>query len=295
MKLTSTIVLLLSLSACTSSSSSTPTAGPHATVQMRDGSSVSGMVLSSSAEEIKITADDNVTRTIPMAQVRSIDYGDAPAAGAAAPPAGSMMMAAAKPSAKKPVRTAPLVPRPTTDDITSETRILPAGTEISVQTDETIDGSTASDGQIFVADVTESVRDADGKVVIPAAAKAQVIIKSLTQGGKIKGQDDLVLDLASVSIDGRQYALSTADLEEKGKEGVGTNKRTAKFIGGGTAAGTVIGAIFGGGKGAAIGAGIGAASGLVGQSATKGDIRVEAETILTFKLDAPLKVVARRQ
>src|SRR4029077_13046374 len=151
-------------------------------------------------------------------------------------------------AAKKPAR--PAAPRPTTDDITSETRVLPSGTEVAVQTDETIDGSTAADGQTFAADVTENVRDADGKVVIPAGAKAQIIIKSLTQGGKIQGRSDLVLDLASVSIDGRQYALSTADLEEKGRAGLGKNKRTAEFLGGGAAIGGVIRALFGRATGA---------------------------------------------
>ena len=112
--------------------------------------------------------------------------------------------------------------------------------------------------------MTEAVRDADGKVVIPAGAKAQVIIKSLTQGGKIKGQADLVLDLASVSIDGRQYALSTVDLEEKGRAGLGKNKRTAEFLGGGAAIGGIVGGLLGGGKGAAIGAGAGAGGGTRG-------------------------------
>ena len=296
MRIASTVALLLVLSACTT----TPTTGPRATVEMRDGTAVSGMVLSSTAAEIKIT-DDNVTRTIPMTQVRSIDYGEAPPAPAAAAapaapgaaPAARPTMAAARPAARRPVR--PAIPPPTADDITTDTHVLQSGTEISVQTQETIDGSTAADGQIFVADVTENVRDADGKVVIPAGAKAQVIIKSLTQGGKIRGRDDLVLDLASVSIDGRQYALSTADLEEKGRQGVGTNKRTAEFLGGGAAIGGIVGALLGGAKGAAIGAGAGAGGGTVAQALTKGTIRVEAETILTFKLDMPLRVVERRR
>src|SRR5439155_3678464 len=300
MRIASTIVLLLLLSACTT----TPTTGPRATVEMRDGTAVSGMVLSSTAAEIKITGDDNVTRTISMAQVRSVDYGEAPpapaaaaapAAGAApgAAPAARPTMAAARPAARRPVR--PAIPPPTADDITTDTHVLQSGTEISVQTQETIDGSTAADGQIFVADVTENVRDADGKVVIPAGAKAQVIIKSLTQGVKIRGRADLVLDHAPVAIDGRQYALSTADLEEKGRQGVGTNKRTAEFIGGGAAIGGIVGALLGGAKGAAIGAGAGAGGGTVAQALTKGNIRVEAETILTFKLDMPLRVVERRR
>ncbi len=289
MKRVSALAFTVMLAAC--GGASTPTTGPHATVEMRDGSSVSGMVLSSSADEIKITTDDNVTRTIPMTQVRAVDYGDAPA-GTAAGGAAPTMAGAAKPRPRAAVRP---VPRPTADDITSETRTLAAGTEISVQTDETIDGSTAADGQVFAADVTDSVKDADGKVVIPAGAKAQVIIKSLSQGGKIRGQDDLVLDLQSVSIDGRQYALSTADLEQKGRAGLGKNKRTAEFVGGGAAIGGIVGALLGGGKGAAIGAGIGAGGAPAAQAATKGSIRVEPETILTFKLDEPLKVVERRR
>jgi len=294
MRIASAIVVLLLASGCSSSSSSE--AGPHATVQLKDGTSVSGTVASSSASEIRITGDDNVTHAIPMSQVRSVDYGDAadtPAPNAAAKSGGAApTMAAAAPRPRPASR--PALPRPSTDDITTETHVIDAGAEISVQTDETIDGSTASEGQTFAADVTEAVRDAQGKVVIPAGAKAQIIIKSLAKAGKIQGQADLVLDLASVSIDGRQYALSTVDLEEKGRAGLGKNKRTAEFVGGGAAIGGVVGALLGGGKGAAIGAGIGAGGGTAAQAVTKGNIRVEAETTLTFKLDAPLKVVERR-
>ena len=294
MRIASAIVVLLVASGCSSSSSSET--GPHATVQLKDGTSVSGTVASSSASEIRITGDDNVTHAIPMSQVRSVDYGDA--AAAPVPDAGAKSggaaptMAAAAPKPRPASK--PALPRPTTADITTETHVIDAGTEISVQTDETIDGSTASEGQTFAADVTEAVRDAQGKVVIPQGAKAQVIIKSLAKAGKIQGQADLVLDLASVSIDGRQYALSTIDLEEKGRAGLGKNKRTAEFVGGGAAIGGVVGALLGGGKGAAIGAGIGAGGGTAAQAVTKGNIRVEAETTLTFKLDAPLKVVERR-
>jgi len=327
MKIAATLALLLVLGAC----SGTPTTGPRATVLMRDGSSVAGMVLSSTAAEIKIAGDDNITRAIPMAQVRSVEYGDGAAAAPAAPApsssaraAGSPVTAAPKAAARPataptpaapaepapaPVSSAPAtpapapaplpapveLPRPTMDDVTTDTHVVPSGTEISVQTHETIDGSTAANEQMFDANVTENVLDADGKVVIPAGAKARIIIKSLTQAGRIQGQSDLVLDLASVSIDGRQYALSTSDLEEKGRAGVGKNKRTAEFLGGGAAVGGIVGALFGGGKGAAIGAGAGAGGGTLAQALTKGSIRVEAETILVFKLDMALEVVARRR
>jgi hypothetical protein len=87
MKLASTLALLLLLSAC----NSTQTTGPRATVQMRDGSRVSGMVLASTAAELRIAGDDGISRTIPMSAVRSVEYGDAPAVDpAAAAPAAAV-------------------------------------------------------------------------------------------------------------------------------------------------------------------------------------------------------------
>src|SRR6476620_469407 len=61
--------------------------GPHATVRMREGSSVSGVVTQSSASEIQLKGDDQVARTIPMSQVRAVEYDEAMAATPAPAPA----------------------------------------------------------------------------------------------------------------------------------------------------------------------------------------------------------------
>lgn len=77
------------------------------------------------------------------------------------------------------------------------------------------------------------------------------------------------------------------------RPGPGANRRTAKWVGGGAALGTLIGAIAGGGKGAAIGAAVGAAGGATTQVLTKGsEVKVPAETMLTFQLDQPLRLEA---
>ncbi len=116
---------------------------------------------------------------------------------------------------------------------------------------------------------------------------------SASGGGRIRGASDLVLDLRSVTIGGRRYRLDAANLEQRGKSGVGANRRTATYTGGGAALGAIIGAIAGGGRGAAIGAGAGAGAGALTQIVTKGgSIRVPAESLLTFRLDRPLRVVA---
>src|SRR5215831_10319428 len=132
MKVASTLVLLLFVAGCSSTSTG---GGQRATVQLRDGSSVAGTLVSSSADEVKITGDDNVTRTLSMSQVRSIDYGDAPATAASGGGSGTMASASARPAPKPAPR-----PRPSLDDITTETHVVPNGTEVSVQTEETIDG-----------------------------------------------------------------------------------------------------------------------------------------------------------
>jgi outer membrane lipoprotein SlyB len=102
-----------------------------------------------------------------------------------------------------------------------------------------------------------------------------------------------VLDLASVTVGGRRYRLDATDIQKRGKAGLGANRRTAEYTGGGAALGAIIGAIAGGGKGAAIGAGAGAGAGALTQILTKGKaIRVPAESVLTFKLEQPLRIVA---
>ncbi len=279
------------------SCSKTSGGGQHATVELRDGTSVTGTVLSSSASEIQIAGDDKLTRTIPMNQVRSVSYDETPAAPSGEPSASTGTAPAAPPPGGAKARPRQLEHRehyhPSEAAVTTKTHELPVGTEISVRNEETIDSSKAAEGQTFPAEVTMDVLDEQGNVVIPAGANAQIVIRSASKGGKIRGASDLVLDLATVAIDGRQYDLSTADLSQKGRNGIGANRRTGEFTGGGAAIGAIIGAIAGGGKGAAIGAGSGAAAGAVTQVLTKGTIKVPVESILKFKLDQPLRVNAR--
>jgi hypothetical protein len=83
--------------------------------------------------------------------------------------------------------------------------------------------------------------------------------------------------------------VSTKDISQSSNAGIGKNRRTEEMVGGGAVLGTLLGAIAGGGKGAAIGAVAGGAVGGTAQVLTKGkQIKVPAETILSFQLDRPL-------
>ncbi len=291
-----TLFAIVLLSSC----NKTTGGGQHATITMRDGTEVSGTIVSNSGSEIQLAGDDKLSRTIAMNQVRSIEYDDTASTAATNPPAANSGPAPA--AGSTPAQAPPLPPRrqmehrnhyhPEESAITTRTHEVRAGTSISVRTEETIDSSKAVEGQTFPAEVTEDVRDAEGAVVIPRGSNAEIVIRSATKGGRFRGASDLVMDLASVSVAGRRYQLSTTDLAERGRSGVGANKRTGEFAGGGAAIGAIIGAIAGGGKGAAIGAGSGAGAGALTQILTKGTIKVPVESILTFQLDRPLRVRA---
>jgi hypothetical protein len=265
---------------------------PHATVVMRDGTRATGGVASSTASEITVNLDGGGSRTIPMKDVRRVDYGETASAARPAASAPGNPPAASSSALPPP-------PEPTHDDhyhplaaaVQSRTRVLAAGTDIPVRNEETIDSGKAVEGQVYAAEIASDVRDAEGAIVIPRGSGARLVIKSATKGGRFRGASDLVLDLVAVSIDGQQYRLDASDISEKGRSGIGGNRRTGEFVGGGAAVGAIIGAIAGGGKGAAIGAGSGAGAGALTQILTKGSIKVPAETVLTFKLDSPLKVV----
>jgi hypothetical protein len=109
------------------------------------------------------------------------------------------------------------------------------------------------------------------------------------------GSPDIVLDLQSMTVSGRRYRVSTGDVKTDSGTGIGKNKRTAETVGGGAALGTIIGAIAGGAKGAAIGVLVGAAGGAGVEVLNKGkDVRVPAETLLSFRLDKPVNLQADR-
>jgi hypothetical protein len=279
-----TILAVLVLSSCTEKSAVAPSEQRRATVYMQDDTQVAGTVVASSASEITIAGDDSITRTIPMAKVKSVEYRDVPVTQSQAAGRGESASGSFAKRAEPAGQAAPL----------AKSLDLPAGTEISVRSTETIDSSTAVEGQAYAAEVPKDVLDASSAIVIPRGSDAQLVIVSASKGGRIQGAADLVLSLKSVSLGGRRYSVDAADMQQRGKTGLGANKRTAEYTGGGAAVGAIIGAIAGGGKGAAIGAGAGAGAGALTQILTKGkSIRVPAESVLTFKLDKPLRIAAQ--
>ena len=157
---------------------------------------------------------------------------------------------------------------------------LPAGTRISIRTDQDITATEASSS--YPARVSQDVVGPDGNVLIPQGSPAQLAV--LSSKGSL-GKEDLGLSLQSVTVNGRTYNVES-NITSKGGSGLGANKSTAEHVGGGALLGTLVGAIAGGGKGAAVGAIVGGAGGGAVQVLTGGKkVNVPAETVLTFKTD----------
>lgn len=165
---------------------------------------------------------------------------------------------------------------------------IPSGTEITVRTNTAIkaDAANTNTTQIYGATVNDDVLDSAGNVVVPRGSPAQ--LAAIRDSGS-----SLALDLRSITVNGRRYVVEAGDVAASGSKhgGIGKNKRTGEFVGGGAVAGTIIGALAGGGKGAAIGALAGGAAGAGTQVLTRGKtLNVPAETKLKFRLEQSLSL-----
>jgi hypothetical protein len=157
---------------------------------------------------------------------------------------------------------------------------LPQGTEIKVRTDSAIPAKPAPNAK-YTASVSNDVTDSSGNVVIPRGSRAKLVAEA--------NGDDTTLDLRSVNVNGKRYQLTTQD-RSSSPGGLGANKRTAKYVGGGAAVGAVLGALLGGGKGAAIGAIVGGAGGAGAQVYTGRKKEIPPETELSYKLAQNLQM-----
>ncbi len=279
-----------------------PLALSAARLTLRDGTVVYGRFVSGTEQNVIFQDDNGVRRRFDVNQIQTIDFSNPnTSANDYNNPYGQQANNQSnynQPNTNRPDY------RPYNSDQNSANRsyddqyananryqndwaLIPAGTQISVRTDEGIDSQNAVEGRTFPASIVQDVMDQNGNVVIPRGSPAQLVVRRVTEGGTLSS-GNFVLDLDSVRVNGRRYVVNTGDVSA-GNNGIGKNKRTAEYVGGGAVLGTLLGAVAGGGKGAAIGALAGAAAGGGAEVLTKGkEIRVPPETVLNFRLDQPL-------
>jgi len=220
---------------------------------------VLGLAACGGGDNSSAAVADSLSRDLQLAQQDSTN----PMADTAATPAPAAVTtatpkAASKPAAAKPTAPAPVAPAPAP--------VLLAGTTISAVVQDTVSSRTTKSGAMMQAKVGTSVKDADGRVVIPAGATVNIRLDQFQSASKKGGKETFSASLVSVIIDGTSYPISgTVDHLDYTLKGRGITGGTVAKVGAGAAAGallgqaigknttgTVVGAVAGGAAGAAV-------------------------------------------
>ena len=127
------------------------------------------------------------------------------------------------------------------------TRLEP-GTVIPVRTDETINVER-TDNRVYNGIVDQDVRGDDGRLAIPRGSPVELIVR-------VAPDNDLILDLESVVVNGQRYAIRTNPNRIE-------SQRDDSLIGG------IVGALSGG-------------------QARGRAVRIPQDSVVTFRLQRPL-------
>ncbi len=214
----------------------------------------------------------------------------APAARPAAKPAPRPAPKPAPTPAPKPTAsaTAP-TPAPAPSPSASASAALAAGTSFTATTDAEIRSNKNKVGDEVTASVANDVKDASGRVVIPAGSKVTLQVTAIHESeNKSDSTGTLTLKPTSIAINGASQPLPASISGVKTQlQGRGTGAGDVAKVGAGTAAGAIVGRVLGGStKGAIIGGVIGGAVGAQRAVETKDrDIVVPQGSSVTLKLD----------
>ena len=244
------------------------------TVTLRNGTQITGTVVKNDNGQVTIRDRDGNTRRVSADEVRSIDY---------TRNNGDFNNRDTNNDRDRFDRSS----NQQRDRLDRSNMTVPAGSDLTIRTNENIDSRDATDSRSYAAQVDRDVLDNSGNVVIPRGSEARLVVRRV-------GNSELALDLQSLRVSGQSYNIDSEAIS-RGREGIGKNRRTGEYVGGGAALGAIIGAIAGGGKGAAIGAIAGGGAGAGAQVLTRGDhVSVPAEATLNFRLESPLILNAVR-
>jgi hypothetical protein len=162
-----------------------------------------------------------------------------------------------------------------------------AGTPIKIRTETELSTKSAKTGDSFTATLAEPIV-IEGKAIAPRGSRVSGRIVESDPGGRVKGVATISIRLTSLRVGDRNVEIETRAVARQAHT---TKRKDAVEVGIGAGIGAAIGAIAGGGQGAAIGAASGGAAGTGLVLATHGDPAViGAESVLTFKLTAPVTV-----
>jgi hypothetical protein len=204
-----------------------------------------------------------------------------PAAAPASPPPSRPP--AAKP---KPAPARPAVPA---------TRTAAVGTFIDLAVLDTLSSHSTKAGDSFTASVVDDVKDAQGRIVIPAGSAVHGTVSAVKPAPNPSTAGTLTLTLNTVTVRGTDYPIEARiDSLETVRQGRGVTGGDVAKVGAGAAAGAILGRIIGKNtKGAVIGGVVGAVVGTgVATSSKDSDIVLPKGAHINASLSAALTVKA---
>ncbi len=191
------------------------------------------------------------------------------------------------PPAKRP----PVQRRPTAPAMLR----LGAGTTMDIAAADTISSRSAKVGDPFSARVVEDIKNAAGKVVIPAGSVVNGKIVDVKPAPNPSTPGTLTLSVSSITVRGTSYPIeASVDSLETIHKGRGVTTGDAAKVGAGAAAGAILGRVLGGNKkGTIIGGIVGGAAGAAVAHQTKdSDIVLPAGAHIIIRLTKELAVAA---
>jgi hypothetical protein len=190
----------------------------------------------------------------------------------------------------------PVVTNPTTPSrppVAAAPLTLPAGTAISATATDSITSQRNKVGETVSAQISEDVRDENGRVIIPAGSTARFTITALAPAeNKNATRGTINLQLASITVRGKDYPIGGSSTSVAHTlRGRGVTTGDAAKVGAGAAAGAIAGRILGGKKGTVIGGVVGAAVGTgVAVETADRDVVVAPGAAIAFTINQELSV-----
>jgi len=164
---------------------------------------------------------------------------------------------------------------------------VPGDTAVHVRLNQALASNESRPGDHFTATLSQPIVLND-KTVVPEGAQVEGLVVDAEHSGRLRGRARLNLALEAVNVNGAEYKIRTfSDVRVGGKH----RNRNIAWIAGGGGGGALIGALAAGGKGALIGGPVGAGAGTaVAYFTGKKNIRLPAETPLSFRLADPVTI-----
>ncbi len=252
---------------CGSSDQGDLAPGTEVTIEMPDGSLVTGRVTQPAVDEQPAGDGESVAT---VAKVAEGAVSREPAAVAPRP---------------EPVRPIPPRPEPVRTEPQYAEVTLPAGTTLSLMLDSTL----ASD----VSEVEDPVRAriarpvmVDGMLAIPQGSRVFGTVTTVDASGKVTGRARLAFRFDQLDVDGDRYEIRSDTVSYTADS---TKTEDAKKVGIGAGAGALIGGLLGGKRGAGTGAAIGGGAGTALVLTTAGEeVRLRPGTPVEANLAQPL-------